>query len=206
MKRIVMDCAVKIQSTPRIIWDNIMDSSHFRHRHWKRFKAVEVIEQRGHYEAMYYNSYVLPPLPITRSFVTVREGNPDDCTVRQLYCDVASGHKIYLEIRLVPADCGAVFHSHFVIELGGVMAWFPRLFARLAYRRLHLMYLEDLEIWKERAARPLVSNPHCAPDILSMFEELRQGFDAHFQQAAAEGAPRFTFEADLSQAHADPRD
>jgi len=202
MKRIIMDCSVKVPSTAQIVWDNIMDSSHFRHRHWKRFKAVEVIERRGHYEALYYNSYVLPPLPITRSYVTVREGNPDNWTVRQLYHDIASRHRIYLEIRLVPVECGVVFHSHFVIELGGILAWFPRLFAQLVYRRLYVMYLEDLEIWKERAAQPFVSNPHCAPGIVSMFEELRQGFDTHFQQAAADGVPQFTFEADLSKGRA----
>tara|TARA_B100001971_G_C18244802_1_gene573468 strand:+ start:949 stop:1524 length:576 start_codon:yes stop_codon:yes gene_type:complete len=178
MPKLVFERTTKVKTTLAIAWSNVGDHTHFKWAHHKHFSDFLVLYEHGIFQAVYYSSKIIYPLPFKKRYVAIRELNGEKFTLRQIYQDIGSGKRTYLRAHLEQHGEDVHIINRMVFDTSPVTAIFAPFIAKLWNRRLHAMWLEDREILEVRSQNGWYTNDACLPLDDSLYQEFGEKFDS----------------------------
>lgn len=203
-----IDRITQIRSTEEIVWENMIDWTHFMYVHRRHFRTFHVLYENETTQVFYYEMKIFPWLPLVRRSIAVREINQNDRSFTQAYLDLPDGSSVhYLKnsMRVLESpnggesECLIELRDESLIALTGLFRMLPRrLLVWLATRRQDALWDEDREMILERTQVGGFTNSKCKPHIQSLYDRLSSGAGQYLnrQRAMLNELPAYRVEDD----------
>ncbi len=158
---------LKVNADAHLVFENANDWMHFAFVHRRSHSVFKPLVQVENRTIFFYKARLLYPFPFFRTYLVVRQDEPEQKGYQQIYLGLNGEVESYLKARCYIENGVPIQEGRFLLQVHWYLKPWPKLFASIFRVRMYKVALEDNDYLV--SATPINQKENSRADISSCF-------------------------------------